>query len=133
MNSVPALRVGRLERIVVALDPGPDDHRHAELPASSAPRDGDLQGLGAHRRVGIAEAAAPEAWVEVQPAGEAVDVVVRPERLADLVERSARQLLRVVELIAVDQVAEAVDRAADTLDRRLARHAPADSRPERTG
>ena len=89
-EQVPALRVGRLERVVVALDPGPDDHRHAELPGELRAGDRDLHRLGAHRRVGIAEAAAPEARVEVEPAGEAVDVVVRPERVADRRRRSAR-------------------------------------------
>ena len=57
----------------------------------------------------------------MEAAGQAVDVVVRPERVADLVDVLLVELLRVVELVAVDQVAEPVDRAPDPLDRRLAR------------
>ena len=117
----PAVRVRRLERVVVALDPGPDDHRHAELARELRARDGDLHRLAAHRRVGVDEPAAPEPRVEVQPAGQAVDVVVGAERVADRVGVLLVQLLRVVELVAVDQVAEPVDRPPHPLDRRLAR------------
>ena len=42
------------------------------------------------------------------------------------------QLLRVVELVAVDQVAEPVDGAAHALGRRLARALAAGSRPGRS-
>ena len=73
----PAVRVRRLERVVVALDPGPDDHRHAQLARQLRAGDGDLHRLAADGRVGIDEPAAAEARIEVQPAGEAVDVVVR--------------------------------------------------------
>ena len=77
--------------------------------------------LGADRRIGVDEPAAAEAGVEVQPAGEAVDVVVGAERRADLVDVLLVELLRVVELVAVDQVAQPVDRAPDPLGGRLAR------------
>ena len=136
---VPAVRVRRLERVVVALDPGPDDHRHAELPRQLRPGDGDLHRLGANGRIRVDEPAAAEARIEMQPARQAVDVVVGPERLADLVHVLLAQLLRIVELVAVDQVAETVDRPPHPLDRRLpralrlvaARNEARDHRPER--
>ena len=103
----PRLGVRRLERVVVALDPGPDDEVRAELagevgrleraphaPRSRTPSSGETSPPLPKRRV------------EVQPARDAVDVVAA-ERVADLVEVVARELLRVVELVAVDQVAEA--------------------------
>ena len=73
----PALLVRRLERVVVALDPGPDDQRHAQLAGEPRRRDGDADSLRARVRVGVDEPAAPEARIEVQAAGEAVDVVRR--------------------------------------------------------
>jgi hypothetical protein len=66
------------------------------------------------------EPAPAEQRVEVQAGGDAVDPVP-VERLADLVEVLVRELLRVVELVVVDQVAEPVDRAPNALHRRLAR------------
>ena len=83
------------------------------------------------------EPALAEDRVEVQPAREAVDVVP-VERVAHLVEVLGGELVRVVELVAVDQVAEPVDRAADALRRRLVavlglvahRHEAGDHRPE---
>ena len=89
-EQVPALRVRRLERVVVALDPRPDDHRHAELAGELRAGDGDLHRLVAHGRIRVAEPAAAEPRIEVQAAGQAVDVVAVPERLADLRRRSAR-------------------------------------------
>src|SRR4029079_10656218 len=77
--------------------------------------------LAAYGRVGVAEASAPEPGIEVQPPREAVHVVVAAQRLADRVRVFLVQLLRIVELVAVDQVAEAVDRAPHPLDRRLTR------------
>ena len=66
-------------------------------------------------------AATAEAGVEMEAAREAVDVV-SVQCIADLIEVLLRQLLRVVELVAVDQVAEPVDRAPDALRHRLAPH-----------
>jgi hypothetical protein len=74
----------------------------------------------------------------VQPAGQAVDVVVGPERLADLVDVLFVQLLRIVELVAVDLLVEPVDRPAYALHGRLAgtlrlvatRNEPCDHRAE---
>jgi hypothetical protein len=51
--------------------------------------------------------------------GEAVDVVLPSERCADVVDVVLVQLLWVVKLVAVDQVAEPFDRAPDTVDRGL--------------
>jgi hypothetical protein len=55
-----------------------------------------------------------------RPARDAVDPVP-VERVSDLVEVRRRQLLRVVELVVVDQVAEPLDRGPHLLRRRLAR------------
>ena len=60
------------------------------------------------------EAALAEARVEVQAAGDAVDAVA-VERLAHLVEVVLAELLRVVELVVVDQVAEPGDGAPHLL------------------
>ena len=111
-------RVRRLERVVVALDPRPDDQVRADLAGEVGGVERELQRLVAHRVVGRGEAAPPEARVEVQPAREAVDAVA-VERLAHLLEVVAVELVRVVELVVVHQVAEAVDRAAHLLGRRL--------------
>ncbi len=82
----PALAVRRLERVVVALDPRPDDEVRAERGRRSRRVDGDAAApRRASPRSGLSEAAAPEARVEVQAAGEAVDAVTA-ERLAHLVE-----------------------------------------------
>jgi hypothetical protein len=56
----------------------------AQLSRTLGARDRDPHRLGPQLRVGVDEAAATEARVEVEAAGEAVDVVVGPERLADL-------------------------------------------------
>ncbi len=74
--------------------------------------------LGADVLVGVDEAAAPEARVEVQAAGDAVDVVVAERRL-DVADVLVRELLRVVELVAVDQLAEALDGAVHLLGDRF--------------
>ena len=110
--------VGRLEGVVVALDPGPDDHVGAERAGELRALAHDPPRLGAHVLVGVDEAAAAEARVEVQAAGDAVDVVVAERRL-DVAEVLVRELLRVVELVAVDQVAEALDRAVHLLGDRF--------------
>ena len=56
----------------------------------------------------------------MEAAREAVDVV-SVQCIADLIEVLLRQLLRVVELVAVDQVPETLDGASDALDGRLLR------------
>ena len=69
----------------------------------------------------------------MQPAGDAIDVVVRAERRPDLVEIVRRQLSGIVELVAVDQVAESLDRAVHFLGDRLGVVAwPVDTRRGRT-
>ncbi len=116
----PALLVRRLERVVVALDPGPDDEVSAELAREVDRRERPLHGLRARSVVRRHEPAPPEARVEVETRRHAVDVVL-VERREYLVPVLLVQLLRVVELVAVDQVAEAVDRTAYALGSRLAR------------
>jgi hypothetical protein len=115
----PRLLVRRLERVVVALDSGPDDHLRAGLAREVDRLAGQPQRLLADRVVGRAEGTFLEARVEVEPARDAVDPVA-VERLAHLVEVRRCQLLRVVELVVVDQVAEPLDGGADLLRRRLA-------------
>src|SRR5207249_3635329 len=71
--------------------------------------------------VGRDEATAANARIEVQPAGDAVDRVSRPERFLNRLDVLLRDLLRVVEFIVVDQVAQPIDGAAHPVDGRLAR------------
>ena len=115
----PALLVRRLERVVVALDPRPDDEVRAELAREVDGVERSLHGLAARRVVGRHEAALAEARIEVEARRHAVDVVLA-ERLENLVAVLLVELLRVVELVAVDEVAEAVDGTADPLGGRLA-------------
>ena len=116
----PALAVGRLERVVVALDPGPDDEMGAELAGKVDGLQRAPHRLRPCRRIGRDEAALAEARVEVEAGRQAVDVVA-VERLTHRVQVLGVQLLRVVELVAVDQVAEPVDRAPHALHGRLLR------------
>ena len=83
-------------------------HLRAELGGEVDRLPGELECRRARRLVGGAESALREARVEVEPARDAVDPVA-VERLAHLVEVLRRELLRVVELVAVDQVAEPLD------------------------
>ena len=78
-------RVGRLERVVVALDPGPDDVVRAERAGEVAPATVRSTRLARGLRVGADEPAAAERRVQVHARGDAVDVVVA-ERVAHLVE-----------------------------------------------
>jgi hypothetical protein len=134
----PALRVRRLERIVVALHARPDDEVRADRACELGRRDRAATGLRARLRIGRDEAATAEARIEVEAARERVDVM-RAERLTDLLEVPLVELARVVELVAVDQVAEPVHGPPDPLDGRLAgplrliprRDEPGDHRPER--
>ena len=134
----PALRVRRLERVVVALDPRPDDEVRAERPCHVGGGQRAAAGFCADLRIRVDEAAAAEERIEVEPGGDAVDAVAA-ERLAHLVEVLLGELLRVMELVVVDQVAEPVDRPPHALDRGLAgvlrlvaaRHEPRDHGPQR--
>ena len=111
--------VGRLERVVVALDRRARDQVRAERRRRSPrPRRTIRRASRAQARVGVDEPAAAEARVEVQAARDAVDVVVA-ERRAHLVEVVVGELVRVVELVAVDQVAEARRRRGDLVGDRL--------------
>jgi len=116
----PAVRVRGLEGVVVALDPGPDDEVGAERAGELGRGDRAPLRLLANLLVGRDEPASPEAGVEVEPRGDAVDPVA-VERSAHLVEVLLGELLRVVELVAVDEVAEPLDGPAHALRGRLAR------------
>ena len=113
----PRLRVRRLEGVVVALDPRPDDHLGAELAREGR----SVEGLGERRRpdgvVGGAQAALAEQRVKVQSGRDAVDPVP-VECLPDGRQVLPVQLLRVVELVVVDQVAEPGDGRVDLFRRR---------------
>ena len=104
----PRVRVRRLERVVVALDPGPDDHVRSELAREIDCLLRQAQRLRARRVVRRREAALREARVEMETARDAVDAVA-VERLLHLLEVVGRELLRVVELVVVHQVAETLD------------------------
>jgi hypothetical protein len=114
----PRLGVGRLERVVVALDPGPHDQLGADLRRELDGVERDLQRVAPDEVVGRAQAALAEARVEVQAGRQAVDLVA-VERGAHVVEVLGVELLRVVELVGVHEVAEARHRAADLLRGRL--------------
>ena len=108
----------------------------ANAAASRTIRRASLAQLG----IGVDEAAVGEPRVEVQAAGDAVDVVAVERRL-DVVEVVVRELVGVVELVAVHQVAEPLHRPVDLLGHRLgdvvvarliaAGDEPRDHRPER--
>src|SRR5581483_4038810 len=95
-----------------------DDERNAERAGEVRCRGGDPERLAEDGGIGVDEAAAAEARVEVQTAREAVDVVAA-EGGAHLVEVLLRQLLRIVELVAVDEVSEAFHGAVHALGGRL--------------
>ena len=133
----PRVAVRRLERVVVALDAWPEDHLRSDL-AGEACRSQSLgQRVRAHRVVGRRQAALAEARVEMRTGTDGVDAVPA-ERLAHVVEVLLGQLLRVVELVVVDQLAQAVDGPLDPPGGGLAgalglvatRDEPRDHRPE---
>ena len=134
----PAVGVGRLERVVVALDPGPDDEVRVELARELRRRDRAPHGLVANAVIGRAEPAATEHRVEVKAGRDAVDPVP-VEGVAHGVEVVLGELLWIVELVVVDQPVEPVDRAADlahgVVTRPLGliatRYEAGDHRPER--
>ena len=76
----PGVDVGGLERIVVALAAGPDDQVRAQRPRELRGVADDLLRLGAQRRIRVDQSAAAEPRIEVQAAGDAVDVVARQRR-----------------------------------------------------
>src|SRR4029450_11337193 len=90
----PGLRVRRLERVVVALDPRPDDEVRLELAGEVDGVERPLHGLVPSRLVGRDEPSLAEARVEVEPRRQAIDVMA-VERVAHLVEVVRRKLLRV--------------------------------------
>src|SRR4051812_19193151 len=114
----PALAVGRLERVVVALDPGPDDEVSAQLGGEVRRRARDLPRRLAHAGVDRGEAALAEAMVDVQAAGDRVDAVAA-ERLTHLVEVVLAELPGVVELVVVDEALEPGHRAPHLVGRAL--------------
>jgi hypothetical protein len=115
----PRLPVRRLERIVVALDPGPQDHLRADGRREVGGAERLIQGCAPDLRVRGRERSSAEAGVQVRPGRDRVDAVL-PEHGAHLLEVVLRELLRVVELVVVDEIAETLDRASDALGHRLA-------------
>ena len=130
----PGVGVGGLERVVVALAARPDDQVRAER---AGERGRVAQRSGAPRarsaRIGVDQPAAAEARIEVQAAGDAVDVVTA-ERGAHVVEVVLGELVGIVELVAVDQVAEPGHGAVrpSRPPARSCSRARADSRPGRS-
>ena len=116
----PAVGIRRLERVVVALDAGPQHEVRAQRAGEVGALEREAQRLRPGRGIGVDEAAAAEARIEVQARAERVDAVP-VERRAHLVEVVRRELGRVVELVVVDQVAEARDGAVHLLGGRLVR------------
>ena len=116
----PSPRVGvrGLERVVVALDAGPHDEVRAQRAGEVGGLAGEAARLLAHAGVGRHQPAAAELRIQVQAGGDAVDVVVA-ERRAHVVEVVGRELVGVVELVAVHQVAEALHRAVHLLGGRF--------------
>src|SRR3954467_11845703 len=114
----PGVGVRRLERVVVALDPGPDDEVRAELACEIGGFERQPPRPRPRRGIWGDEPAAAEARIEMEPARDAVDAVAA-ERLTHRVDVVGRELLRIVELVLVDQLAEPLDRAADPFGRRL--------------
>ena len=119
-EACPRVAVRRLERVVVALDAGPEDHVRADRRGEV----GRAERLGerrvAHRVVGRREAALAEQRVQVGTGRDRVDAMAG-ERLANVVEVLLRELLRVVELVVVDEVTETLDCAPDALGHGLVR------------
>src|SRR5581483_4800663 len=74
-ESRPRVRVRRLEGVVVAVDPGTDDHVRADLGGQVDRVERESQRLGPRRVVRRREAALAEARIEVEPARDAVDAV----------------------------------------------------------
>ena len=136
----PRLGIGGLERIVVALAARPDDQVRAQRAREVGRLANDPSGLTPQLRVGVHQPPAAKARIEMQSAGDAVHVVVA-ERRAHLVEVVGREFVGVVELVPVDQIPQALDRAVDLLGHRLghvvvagliaAGHEAGDHRPER--
>ena len=115
----PHLGVRHLERVVVALAAGPDDHLRADARRRGRrPRGKSRSASRAHRVVERREPALAEARVDVQAARDRVDAVP-VERGAHVVEVVAVELAGVVELVVVHQVAEPVDGAVHLLRDRL--------------
>ena len=79
---LPTLRIRRLERVVVALDPGPDDEVGTELAGEVDRVQRLLHGFAARRRVRRDQTAFSEPLVEMEPRCEAVDVVPVERRLS---------------------------------------------------
>src|SRR5207248_3948099 len=117
-EAAPGLAVRGLEGVVVALDAGPADQVRANRGGEVHGAQRDLERLAAEPVVRLREGALAEARFEVKAGGHAVDVVLA-ERLAHLVEVVLAEFLRIVELVAVHQIAEALDRPRDLLCGRL--------------
>ena len=116
----PALGVRRLERVVVALDPRPDDEVRAELAGEVDGLEGALHGFGSRRRRPASTSPPfPKRGSRWRPVAMQY-TSCSPSAASTSSRLSGVELLRVVELVAVDEVAEPVDRATHPLRGRLA-------------
>jgi len=104
--------------VVVAFAPRPDDQIRPERAGEVRSLADDPAGLPADIIIGVDEPATAEAGIEVEPAGDAVDVVAG-ERRPDVVQVLRGELVGVVELVSVDHVAEARDGAMHLVGDRL--------------
>ena len=127
----PRLRVRGLEGVVVALDSRPQDHVRSDRGGEVGGDERLRERLGANGVVRRREPAAAESWIQVRPGRDGVDAVIA-EDTANLVEVLLGELLRVVELVVVDEVAEPVDGTADALRQSSHRPSAAGTRPERS-
>ncbi len=114
----PGFDVRSLEGVVVAFAARPDDQMGAERTGERGRLCHDPLGLGSQLRIGVDETTAPEAGIEVQAAGDAVDVVAVERRL-HCVEVVGREFVGVMELVTVDQLAETLDGTMDLVGDRL--------------
>ena len=134
----PRVCVRRLEGIVVALDPGPEDHLRADVAGEVGGLERLPQRISPHGVVRRRESALAEARIQVRAGGDRIDPVAG-QRRPDVVEVVPRQLLRVVELVVVDVALEPRDGARHPLGSGLpgvlrlvaARHEARDHRAQR--
>src|SRR5581483_7880008 len=96
----------------VPLDARPQDHRRPELTREARSVDRLRERRIANRVFGRRQSALPVAMIQMRPGRNCVDPVT-VERLTYVVEILGRELLRVVELVVVDQVPEPLDRRPD--------------------
>ena len=134
----PGLGVRCLEGIVVALDPGPQDHLRVDRSGEVRSTKGFGERGAANGVVRRRESSAAEQRIQMRAGRDGVDAVLS-ERRTHFVQVLLGELLRVVELVVVDEVVEPAygarhlegGRLAGMLGLISARHEPGHHRPER--